>query len=306
MANETKIKPTALCLGGGGAKGAFQIGAWQALEEAGLLSDVQAAAGCSVGALNAALFALGDLNYAKQVWESIKPADLLAPGVDGAFFSRDGLIRIIDELPLERISDSKIRVHVSVKHMETGEPVFFELNGLTPASTRTLLLASSAMPHIYAPEHYLGAYVETPIAGKLSFMGEYVHNNNHDKPGMTREKYGYACTGSRSSTDGYLLSLSYGAAREKGDFLTTLNYFNVDENLFMDSGYTAYDDYVGSRGIMGFGLSLDYMTSKHTKLSLERYWAHTKPVAGNIDIRRAAPVEKEPYYTTYLKFTSKF
>ena len=156
------------------------------------------------------------------------------------------------------------------------------------------------------PEHYLGAYVETPIAGKLSFMGEYVHNNNHDKPGMTREKYGYACTGSRSSTDGYLLSLSYGAAREKGDFLTTLNYFNVDENLFMDSGYTAYDDYVGSRGIMGFGLSLDYMTSKHTKLSLERYWAHTKPVAGNIDIRRAAPVEKEPYYTTYLKFTSKF
>ena len=157
MANETKIKPTALCLGGGGAKGAFQIGAWQALEEAGLLSDVQAAAGCSVGALNAALFALGDLNYAKQVWESIKPADLLAPGVDGAFFSRDGLIRIIDELPLERISDSKIRVHVSVKHMETGEPVFFELNGLTPASIRTLLLASSAMPHIYAPEHYLGA-----------------------------------------------------------------------------------------------------------------------------------------------------
>lgn len=101
------------------------------------------------------------------------------------------------------------------------------------------------------------------------------------------------------------MSLSYGAAKHKGDFLTTLNYFNVDQNLFMNSDYTAYDDYVGSRGIMGFGLALDYMTSKHTKLSLERYWAHTKPVTGNVDGRGNA-VEKSPYYTTYLKFTSKF
>lgn len=73
----------------------------------------------------------------------------------------------------------------------------------------------------------------------------------------------------------------------------------------MDDGYTAYDDYVGNRGIMGFGLVLDYMTSKHTKLSLERYWAHTKPVAGNVNLD-GDEVGKAPYYTTYLKFTSKF
>ena len=61
-------KPTALLLGGGGAKGAFQIGAWQALAEAGLTTDITAVAGCSVGALNAALFAIGDPAYAKRVW----------------------------------------------------------------------------------------------------------------------------------------------------------------------------------------------------------------------------------------------
>ncbi len=149
-------KPTALCLGGGGAKGAFQIGAWQALQEAGLISGIKAAAGCSVGALNAALFALGDLDYAKQIWSSIRPADLLAPGTDGAFFSRDGLIRIINALPLERISNSPVRVHVSVQHQASGEPVYFELNGLPNESIKTLLLASSAIPHIYSPEHYLG------------------------------------------------------------------------------------------------------------------------------------------------------
>lgn len=165
------------------------------------------------------------------------------------------------------------------------------------------------------PEHYIGIYAETPIVGKLSFMGEFVHDNNHDKPNHSKRvgpgdfklpnNYGYVYTGSKSNTDGYLLSLSYGSAKNKGDLLTTLNYFNVDQNLFMDDGYTAYDDYVGNRGIMGFGLVLDYMTSKHTKLSLERYWAHTKPVAGNVNLD-GDEVGKAPYYTTYLKFTSKF
>ena len=153
---QNQTKPTALLLGGGGAKGAFQIGAWRALAEAGMLTDIRAAAGCSVGALNAVLFAIGDWEFAKHMWEQIQPSDLLAKGSDGAFFSRDGLIRMIDRLPLERVSASGIRVHVSVHDMDSGRPVFFELNGLSNDAIRTLLLASSAIPHIYAPERYLG------------------------------------------------------------------------------------------------------------------------------------------------------
>lgn len=153
---QNNTKPTALLLGGGGAKGAFQIGAWQALAEAGMLTDIRAAAGCSVGALNAVLFALGDWTFARTMWEQITPSDLLAKGTDGAFFSRDGLIRLINQLPLERIGSSGIRVHVCVHDIEANQPVFYELNGLPRDSIRTLLLASSAIPHIYAPERYLG------------------------------------------------------------------------------------------------------------------------------------------------------
>ena len=43
----------ALALEGGGAKGAYQIGAWKALREAGVKID--AVAGTSVGALNGKL-----------------------------------------------------------------------------------------------------------------------------------------------------------------------------------------------------------------------------------------------------------
>lgn len=149
-------KPTALLLGGGGAKGAFQIGAWQALAEAGITSNISAVAGCSVGALNAALFAIGDPAYAKRIWEQIQPSDLLARGSDGAFFSRDGLTRMINQLPLEQVSTSNISVYVSVHDIAEDQPVFFKLNGLSADAIRTLLLASSAIPHIYAPERYLG------------------------------------------------------------------------------------------------------------------------------------------------------
>lgn len=160
------------------------------------------------------------------------------------------------------------------------------------------------------PERYVGVYGETPLFGKLSIMGEYVHNNNTTKPSTAdgnnrRNGYGYEAMGSHSDTAGYLLSLRYGQAKKKGDFLTSLNYFNVDQILFMDDGYTAYDDYITQDGLKGFGLELDYMTSDHTKLSLERYWAHTKPVAGNFRFD-GTPSTESPYYTTYVKFTSKF
>ena len=49
--------PLGLVLSGGGAKGAYEVGVWQELEEAGLASTIVAVSGTSVGAINAALFA---------------------------------------------------------------------------------------------------------------------------------------------------------------------------------------------------------------------------------------------------------
>ncbi|MBR6209326.1 MAG: patatin-like phospholipase family protein [Oscillospiraceae bacterium] len=59
----------ALALEGGGARGAWQIGAWKALREAGIRID--AVAGSSVGSLNGAMIAMGDLDKAAALWENI-------------------------------------------------------------------------------------------------------------------------------------------------------------------------------------------------------------------------------------------
>lgn len=63
-------KTYAVVLEGGGAKGAYEIGVWKALAEAGVQFD--AVAGTSVGALNGALMVMGDLEKAVRLWENVK------------------------------------------------------------------------------------------------------------------------------------------------------------------------------------------------------------------------------------------
>jgi NTE family protein len=62
-------KEYGIVLEGGGAKGAYQIGAWKALREAGV--RIRGVAGTSVGALNGAMICMGDLPRAERIWETI-------------------------------------------------------------------------------------------------------------------------------------------------------------------------------------------------------------------------------------------
>ena len=68
-------KVYAIALEGGGAKGAYEIGAWKALDEAGI--KYKAVAGTSVGALNGAMMAMRDLKGAIDAWWNIRLSDIV-------------------------------------------------------------------------------------------------------------------------------------------------------------------------------------------------------------------------------------
>ncbi|NMD13012.1 MAG: hypothetical protein GYA77_05625 [Candidatus Cloacimonetes bacterium] len=53
-----------LVLSGGGAKGAYQLGVWKAMEEFGLSRLVRAVSGSSVGSLNGFMFCFSDYESA--------------------------------------------------------------------------------------------------------------------------------------------------------------------------------------------------------------------------------------------------
>lgn len=69
---ELRLDPSVkygIVLEGGGARGAYQIGAWKALQEAGIA--IGGISGASVGALNGALMCMDDLDKACHIWENL-------------------------------------------------------------------------------------------------------------------------------------------------------------------------------------------------------------------------------------------
>lgn len=69
-------KEYGIVLEGGGAKGAYQIGAWKALMEYGV--KIRGIAGVSVGALNGALICMGDYERAVDIWKNISYSSIMS------------------------------------------------------------------------------------------------------------------------------------------------------------------------------------------------------------------------------------
>ncbi len=75
-------------LAGGGAKGAYEVGALKAIREENI--KVGAVCGTSIGSINAALYAQGDFEKCEQIWQNVTIADI----VDMTVFSNDKLVSI--------------------------------------------------------------------------------------------------------------------------------------------------------------------------------------------------------------------
>lgn len=67
-----------LVLGGGGGRGSYEIGVWKALMEYSDKIDIRAVSGSSVGALNAAVYACGDIDKAEKLWYDITNERILS------------------------------------------------------------------------------------------------------------------------------------------------------------------------------------------------------------------------------------
>lgn len=88
-----KNKEVGIVLEGGGARGAYQIGAWKALREIGV--NIKGVVGASVGALNGAMIAQGEYDRAYKLWENIKYSQVI--DVDDELFEKIRSLNIVQD-----------------------------------------------------------------------------------------------------------------------------------------------------------------------------------------------------------------
>ena len=92
-----------LVLGGGGAKGAFQVGVWKALCEYKLNKKITCISGNSIGSLNSVLFSQKTVEECVDIWSSLDMSIALSSRsikdiiTKRGIFSRDGLKKLINE-----------------------------------------------------------------------------------------------------------------------------------------------------------------------------------------------------------------
>lgn len=175
-------KRIAFVLGGGGARGALQVGAIRALLEAGLQPAVLA--GTSIGAANAAFLAIRGVNTGSvkdlvKTWHDAMHADLLPsrylwltlrslfnrPVTYSSQRMRDFLVAHGLNPELEFGDIQGVRLYVVAADLNTGRPVFF---GRSPhQSILESVLASAALPPWISPKQ---------VEGQLLMDGGVVSN----------------------------------------------------------------------------------------------------------------------------------
>ena len=150
-----------LVLGGGGGKGAYQIGVWKALKEYKIDKYINYISGTSIGSLNSLLFLTGDLENAINIWGNItKEVALTKKSFKDIFskkslYSRQGFIDLAEKnVDFNKVSNSKVKSFViatPVSRKVEGAPTSFCLNGKSKEEITNIVLASSAIPLVFEP-----------------------------------------------------------------------------------------------------------------------------------------------------------
>ncbi len=164
---------TALVLGGGGTKGAYQIGAIAALEEAGITAGH--VVGVSIGAINAAMYAQRDMDRAAALWDSIRLSDLITADAVGIaedaeailgqpeklleYIAKNSQKSLADIAPLtqllhqhiseEAVRNSPIRFTLTATRFPTLSCVEKRIVDMEPGAFHQWLLASAAIFPIF-------------------------------------------------------------------------------------------------------------------------------------------------------------
>lgn len=177
--NTTEKKKTALVLGGGGSRGAYEIGVWQALKALGIRIDM--VYGASVGAINAVMVAQGDVDLTTDLWKELetdmvfdmapdsKPVDyfkeIVANQGAGTGPLHGMLVKYVDE---KKVRESGMDFGITAVSVPDMTPHFMRLKDIPEGRLVDYVMASaSAFPALHSYEIDGKNYVDGGYADVL-------------------------------------------------------------------------------------------------------------------------------------------
>ena len=186
-----------LVLSGGGGKGAYELGVWNALGELGLQKHIKVISGTSIGAFNAVLFAQNSQEMAIGLWDEVTMDKLiplskfqlmrkgvaLAIGSKAMNFSKkhmknrwdsvksapkDGVMDMINKyLDMDMMRASGRICYAACTELPDFTPKYFKLNDYSNEDAKDIIMASATLPIIYKSTH---------VDGKKYFDGGIADN----------------------------------------------------------------------------------------------------------------------------------
>jgi len=168
-----------LALGGGGAKGSYEIGVWQALNE--LSIPISFITGTSVGALNGAIMLQNDFKLAYKIWTETNLASVVKLGscTQSSKTSKDKFVAYLntfakvltdgglDTTPLKELLQSNLDEEIIRKSQTGYGMVTFSLSDLQPVK-----LYKEEIPHGKLVDYIIAS------AGLPIFKRQSIDNNS--------------------------------------------------------------------------------------------------------------------------------
>ncbi len=152
-----------IVLGGGGSRGSYQIGVWEALRELGI--DYQIVTGTSIGALNGALMVQNDFEAAKSMWENIRYDSVLGSVSEGDFESLEGASKIFKSFLRDAVSkgaldigplENLVRTHLK-EDVVRSSPIEFGLVTVEFPTIKEVELTKEEIPEGMMAEYLLAS-----------------------------------------------------------------------------------------------------------------------------------------------------
>lgn len=182
-----------LVFSGGGGKGSYQIGVWQAIDDLGLTQYIKGISATSIGTINLMFFINKDINCAIRFWENIRRKDIAPIQLNlfkmiyqRSLSQKQNLRNIIeDNIDFTKLNNSEIELIAMCTQVYMGYPKkrIFKLNYKSKEEAIDIILSSCSIPFLYRaqkiqsyPMSYFydgGIMSRTPVEG--------LNYNDYDK-----------------------------------------------------------------------------------------------------------------------------